>query len=103
MHTPEDIFAMMTARYVPGRLTADRTYYFSVGDLRRTVRLAPTSCTVEDGKTVERADCVLKIDPRLFVDMVTRGKRPGPLDIARGRIKTNDVALLSDLPGLFRF
>ncbi len=97
------IFEQMATRFQPAALTGPRTYYFSIGDIRRTVKLDKQGCTVEDGKTVDNADCVLKADPKLFVNMVTKGKMPGPLDIARGKIKTNDVDKLRDLSKLFRF
>jgi hypothetical protein len=34
--------------------------------------------------------------------MVFEGKRPGPLDIARGKIKTSSVEHLKNLQRLFR-
>jgi putative sterol carrier protein len=103
MPTVEDVFAQMSARYLTGKVQGARSYYFSIGDVKRTVRLSPTTCTVEEGKTVESADCVLKADPKLFVDMVVHGKVPGALDIARGKLKTNDPARLAELKDLFRF
>ncbi|RME21132.1 MAG: hypothetical protein D6798_18830, partial [Deltaproteobacteria bacterium] len=97
------IFDEMARRFDPTALDGPRTYYFSIGEVRRTVKLDKGGCTVEEGRTVDDADCVLKADPKLFVDMVTRGRKPGPLDIARGRIKTNDPDKLRDLSRLFRF
>jgi hypothetical protein len=35
--------------------------------------------------------------------MVLHGKMPGPIDIARGKVKTNDVGALSKLRDLFDF
>ena len=95
------IFDRMSDHYQTGVLSAPRSYYFSVGDHKYTVKLTPSACTVEPGKTLDRADVVLKTTPDLFAKMVLKGKMPGALDIARGRIKTNDPAALKQLRDLF--
>lgn len=97
-----EIFANMTSHYNSGVLSENRTYYFSVGEHKYTVRLTPTECAVEDGRTGD-ADCILKATPDLFQKMVLKGKAPGPMDIMRGRIKTNDPAMLAQLKDLFTF
>ena len=43
----------------------------------------------------------IKADPKLFLKMVKEGKMPGPLDIARGKVKTNDVQLMSKMAQMF--
>jgi hypothetical protein len=58
---------------------------------------------VEEGKTVEAADIVLKTTPDLFEKMVLRGKLPGPIDIARGKVRTNDPMGLQKLREWFDF
>ena len=98
----KQIFEAMPSRYQAGRINAPLSYYFSVGGEKWTLLLEPQSCEVKEGRHVSNADCVLKCDPNLFAKMVLKGKRPGPLDIARGRIKTSDVALLKKLSELFR-
>jgi long-chain acyl-CoA synthetase len=103
MLSVSDIFARMPQHYRAGVLSAPRTYYFSVGDHKFTVRLTPTDCKVEPGKTVENADVVLKATPELFQRMVVEGKLPGAMDIALGRIKTNDPSGLQALKTLFAF
>ena len=102
MPTVAEIFAEMPSRYLAGRNPATKTYYFSVGEHRYTVRLSPESCTVEEGKIGE-ADYVLKTTPDLFEKMVIKGKMPGPLDIARGKVKTNDPLALKRLRDYFDF
>ncbi len=103
MSTVSKIFEAMSARYKPGKATTPRTYYFSIGDDKYTVKCTPRDCTVESGKTVDNADCVLKATPDVFEKMVLKGKLPGALDIARGKIKTNDVGALKDLKDWFDF
>ena len=96
------IFEQMASRYRPGSVDCPVAYYFSVGSEKWTVTLHPDRCEVLEGRHTATADCVLKCDPRLFSQMVLEGKRPGPFDIARGRIKTNDVGLLKRLSDYFQ-
>ena len=97
------IFEHMPERYIKGSATESKTFYFSVGDHKYTVAVTPDSCQVEKGKTVDNADVVLKTTPELFDKMVIKGKLPGPLDIARGKIKTNDPMGLQKLREMFDF
>ena len=97
-----EIFEAMPSRFNPGIVDAPLSYYFSVGGEKWTVVVDAQACRVSEGRQVANADCVLKCDPGLFSKMVLKGKRPGPIDIARGRIKTNDVVLLKKLQELFR-
>lgn len=101
--TIPQLFAAMPGRYRAGKVDRPMTYYFSIGDHKYTVKVDPTTCVVEDGKTVENADCVLKTTPELFEKMVIHGKMPGPIDIARGKVKTNDTGALMKLRELFDF
>ncbi len=98
-----EMFEQMPTRYRAGVLKAARSYYFSIGDLKYTVKLTPQACTVEIGKTIDNADCVLKTTPELFEKMVIHGKMPGMMDITMGRVKTNDPSALQELKGLFQF
>jgi long-chain acyl-CoA synthetase len=102
MSIPE-IFEAMPGRYKKGKLTKSSTFYFSIGDHKYTVKCEPDACEVESGKTVDNADIVLKTTPELFEKMVLKGKMPGPIDIARGKVKTNDPKGLSALRDLFDF
>jgi len=93
----------MPERYKRGVISEDRSYYFSIGDFKYTVFLDATECRVEDGRTIDQADVVLKTTPKIFERLVIQGKLPGPIDIARGRFKTNDPAGLQLLKELFNF
>ncbi|WP_106092393.1 hypothetical protein [Enhygromyxa salina] len=97
------IFEKMPSRYIKGSAEKPTTYYFSIGDEKFTVKIDAEAATVESGKTVENADCVLKTTPDLFEKMVLKGKAPGPIDIARGKIKTNDPMGLQKLRTMFDF
>ena len=93
----------MPERYRKGSATEPKTFYFSIGDHKYTVKVTPDGCEVEKGKTVDAADVVLKTTPELFEKMVLRGKLPGPIDIARGKVKTNDPMSLQKLREWFDF
>ncbi len=97
------IFEQMPSRYIKGKATKKTVYYFSIGDHRWTVTIEPSGVTVEPDKKVDNADVVLKTTPELFEKMVLHGKAPGPIDIARGKIKTNDPMGLQKLRTMFNF
>lgn len=102
MQDTRAIFEQMAGRYRQGSVTETVSYYFSVGAEKWTATLHPDRCEVQEGRHTTRADCVLKCEPKLFSQMVLDGKRPGPFDIARGKIKTNNVGMLKKLPEYFR-
>lgn len=91
----------LAARFVPGKTDKTVRYYFSVGEDKYTMVLSSTACTVTPGRDGD-ADCVVKAHPDVFSDLVLKNKAPGPLDIARGRFKTNDPGLLMLLKDCFK-
>lgn len=99
----KQIFEQMPSRFIKGKATKKSIYYFSIGDDRWTVTIEPTGVTVEPNKKVDNADVVLKTTPEIFEKMVLKGKLPGPIDIARGKIKTNDPVGLKNLRDYFDF
>ncbi|MEL6342046.1 MAG: hypothetical protein AAFV53_02865 [Myxococcota bacterium] len=103
MATVEEIFQQMPSKYRTGAADKNTTYYFSIGDHKATLFVTPEGARVESGKAVDNADCVLKTTPKIFVNIVTQGKAPGALDIARGRFKTNDPGALMKLKEWFSF
>ena len=102
MSVISQIFDAMPASYQPGKVARPTSYYFSIGDEKYTAICHPDKVEVTAGRTISTADCVLKCDPKLFEKMVLEGKMPGPIDIARGKIKTSSVDLLKQLPVLFK-
>lgn len=97
------IFDELPRRYKAGSASQAQTFYFSIDSHKYTVRVDPERAVVERGKTVDSADVVLKTTSKLFEKMVVQGKAPGPIDIARGKIKTNDPAGLAKLRQMFDF
>jgi putative sterol carrier protein len=97
------IFEEMPKRFRKGSAEKKTSLYFSIGEHKYTVYVDDESCTVEQGKTTDAADVVLKTTPDLFIKMVVHGKMPGALDIARGKIKTNDPMGLQKLRQMFDF
>ena len=97
----EKIFTEFPNKYVPGVVDKNLTYYFAIGDEKWTVFVTPDSCESKKGKHVDNADCFVKSDPKLFTNMVIHKKMPGMMDIARGKIKTNDLNLLKKMADFF--
>lgn len=86
----ENIFAKLSGQYLPEKINEPLTYYFTLGDIKRTVRLDAERCLVEEGKTVEQADCVCKTSPEFFTKIWQEGYRPGLKDFMSGTIKSNN-------------
>ncbi len=103
MMEPQQLFEQLPSRYVVGKLDKPRTFYFSIGDHKYTMHLSPEACEIEPGKPFGDADVVLKTTPELFHRMVVEGKMPGAMDIARGKVKTNDPLALKQLRDVFNF
>lgn len=97
------IFEEMPGRYIKGAADKRTVYYFSLDAHKYTVTIEGDDCKVETGKTVPDADVILKTTAKIFENMVLKGKLPGPIDIARGKIKTNDPSGLQKLKAWFDF
>lgn len=88
------IFASLPDSFVTGVLSEPLVYYFSVGETKKTVRLDSENCVVEDGRTVDEADCVCKTDESFFLSIWNDGYRPGMGDFLSGKIKSNNPTAL---------
>ena len=95
------IFTTLQNQYRTGQIDKDIVYYFSIGSDKYTLFARRDGCEVQKGKTVDNADCVVKADPKLFSNMVLKGKKPGMMDITRGKIKFSDMGLVMKLQDLF--
>jgi len=91
----EDIFETLSEEFRPDRVVEPTSFYFSVGPTKKTVRLTPDTCRIEDGRTIEEADCVCKISPEMFLRVWNQGYQPGVMDFFSGAIKSNDPQKLS--------
>ena len=90
----ETIFAELPGQFVASAVTKPMSFYFSLGDARKTVQLSMADCVVTDGKAVENADCVCKTSPEFFVKIWQDGYRPGMKDFLSGTIKSNNPSAL---------
>ena len=91
-----EIFAKLTESFVPGVLKQPKSFYFSLGDIKKTVQLTSDGCQVSDGKTIENADCVCKTSPEFFMRIWQDNYRPGMKDFMTGVIKSNNPGALQD-------
>ncbi len=92
----EEIFTNLPTRYVAEQFPEPFSFYFSLGDTKKTVICENSGCTINDGRTVETADCVCKTSPELFIKIWDEGYRPGMKDFLTGTIKSNNPNALQD-------
>lgn len=91
-----EVFAGLPESFVPGTLSRPKSFYFSLGEVKKTVQLSSDSCLVSDGKAVENADCVCKTSPEFFLRIWQDNYRPGMKDFMTGVIKSNNPGALQD-------
>lgn len=90
----EEIFNSMADSFVADTVAEVKSFYFSLGEVKKTVIVTPESCEVADGKTRDSADCVCKTSVEFFERIWVEGYRPGMADFLGGKIKSNDPSLL---------
>jgi hypothetical protein len=88
------IFTSLPECFVKGSMNEPASYYFSLGPFKKTVRLSGQECLVEEGRTVDDADCVCKTSPEFFMRIWLEGYRPGMADFLSGTIKSNNPGAL---------
>ena len=86
----EQIFTQMPDLFVADSVKVPISFYFSLDDVKKTILLAPDSCTVKDGRSVDKADCVCKTSKEFFLKIWDDGYRPGMKDFFSGTIKSNN-------------
>jgi putative sterol carrier protein len=86
----EEIFASLGENFRANKVATQQVYYFSIDDVKKTVTLGPEQVLVENGNTVEAADCVCKTSAALFLKIWQEGYRPGMADFMSGTIKSNN-------------
>ena len=98
----KQIFDEMHNRYQKGVIESELSYYFSIGSHKYTLFARPDGCEVKEGKATDSADCVVKTEPKIFINLVVHGKQPGKMDIMRGKFKVSSLPNLMKLQSLFR-
>jgi putative sterol carrier protein len=96
-----EAFRLLPTRFRPGKADKELTYYFSIEDEEWTVFVGPDRCEVIKGKAVERADCFLKTSTEIFLGTISGEYIPSMMDLVRGKIKTNNPALLQTFKDIF--
>ena len=86
----EEIFINLGDYFQANKVAQKQVFYFSVDEVKKTVTLSPEKIEVEDGKTVEEADCVCKTSTDFFLKIWQEGYRPGMADFLSGKIKSNN-------------
>ena len=99
--TVEEIFSELKSMFHPGKAKKEQTFYFSLDDHKWTVKIGPETCVIEEGKTVENADCFVKTSADLFVKMYNGEYKPGMSDFMSGRIKSNNPYALKTFVDVF--
>ncbi|MEW6732921.1 MAG: SCP2 sterol-binding domain-containing protein [Acidobacteriota bacterium] len=102
MATIPEIFEGMKKAYKKGAMKEERSYYFSLDDFKYTVKFEKDKIKVEEGKTIDEADCVLKTSPEMFMKIWVDGYKPSMMDFMSGKIKSNNPTLLQDFANAFK-
>ena len=97
----EEIFSHLESSFQADKVTQQQVFYFSIDDVKRTVNLSPGQIEVQNGKTVEDADCVCKTSAEFFLKIWQEGYRPGMQDFMTGRIKSNNPMALKTFLAAF--
>lgn len=97
----DGIFAEMANRYKKGGFQEKTVFYFTIDEIKKTLTCNSETCTVENGKTVENADCFCKTNRELFLKIVQTGYQPGMKDFMSGQIKSNAPFLLQQFMTAF--
>ncbi len=97
----DTLFGTLPDTFVKSSTTKDMSFYFSLGDCKKTVQLTSEGCTVSDGRIVDNADCVCKTSPEFFLKIWQDGYRPGMKDFMSGTIKSNNPSALQTFLACF--
>jgi len=90
----ETIFSSLPEMFIKGTVTEPTVYYFSLGDVKKTVHLSDQACVVDNGRTVDDADCVCKTDQIFFMSVWNDGYRPAMGNFLSDKIKSNNPSAL---------
>lgn len=90
----DGIMKDMESGFKRGVFQEETSFYFSMEEIKLTVKLGRESYQVERGKTVEQADCICKTGPEMFRKIWCDGYQPGMKDFFGGAIKSNAPQML---------
>lgn len=92
----EEIFTELPNHFQAEVFNKPLSFYFSLGDIKKTVQCSNAGCSVADGRAVDSADCVCKTSPEFFMKIWNEGYRPGVKDFMTGTIKSNNPNALQE-------
>jgi len=90
----EEIFRTLQAKYKKGIFEEATVFYFSVGDIKKTLTLDSEGCHIRDGKPDAGADCSCSTSLEIFNKIWNEGYRPGIMDFMTGKIKSDAPLML---------
>jgi putative sterol carrier protein len=90
----ETIFTKLPETFLADVFAKPTSFYFSLGDIKKSVQCSADSCTVNDGRIFDSADCVCKTSPEFFLKIWQENYRPGMKDFMAGTIKSNNPSAL---------
>ena len=90
----EQIFAEIPQTCRPDSTSEPVSIYFSIDDVKKTVQLSSSGCQIDNGRTVDDADCVCKTSTEFFLRVWNEGYKPGLKDFLSGAIKSNNPDVL---------
>lgn len=91
----EQIFAEIPKTCHPDSANKAVSIYFSIDDVKKTVQMSSAGCQVDNGRTVDDADCVCKTSEEFFLKVWNEGYKPGLKDFLSGAIKSNKPDILA--------
>ncbi len=98
----EKIFKGLCRRFNKANVTAERSYYFSLGEHEKwTVAITKQKCSVSRGENDE-ADVFFKGPAELFLAVWNGEHQLGPKDFLTGRVRSNRPLLLKDFVAAFQ-
>ena len=101
----QSVFTDLEAKFRPETADKNLSFYFSLEGAdhsRWTVAVEDRQCQVHPGKPASGvADCVLKTSPEMFERIVRESYTPDVQDFVSGRVKTNDLELLTQFKRIF--
>lgn len=90
----EELFRTLPDSYKKGIFEETTVFYFSVGDIKKTLTLDSQGCHIRDGKPDSDANCSCATSPDTFNKIWNEGYRPGIMDFMTGKIKSDAPLLL---------